>query len=652
MKIKLLTVFLIFQICVSSLISVSTFASEYPSSNNGRENFVITNLSDEELKKCEMSGTYKKNWGQRLKWFESKIINKYKSFNAKNVLVVGEQKFLDAFKQAAEKQNWHANFTYTTSANTIKSNAKMANGKENILVIDSLYKTNTLKSIYKNLKVSSFSDIYKSILYDETLSYLKKNNVKYYFFNSPILSKTKNPDEYEKILISAPESIDKKDRLNKVYSNTPEDYNFYLKCNNPKIIYNGKYNIFADEYSDDCKVIDNKVVTEDQPKNFKNHIYMYGACTAANTKAIPKSRISSILQRLINKDFSNKYIVENCAVNGGSDLCNDFERILDTPFQPGDIVIDMLSESNWHFKRVKRYGFVCDDLSPLFDRPHNLGYWCIDDNTHGLSTIARNVIANHIYDVIKTELNNAEPVEPLQAVKYRFENEIDNFVDDQPEFKKFLVNLKNVAAKNNVKGTVGSLNMNANPFTLGHRYLVEQALKEVDHLYLFVVEEDKSDFSFKDRYEMIKRGVADLKNVTVLTTGQWMCSSLTFPDYFDKENLQDKKLDPTMDIDLYGKYIAPAIGATKRFTGEEPFDLITRQHNNFMKQKLPFYKIQFYEFPRKTLENGEAISATKVRKALKEKDFETLRKYVPQTTFDYLKENYERIIESINERHS
>ena len=41
----------------------------------------ISRLSDEELKKCEFLGGYKKDWAQRLQWFESKIINYYKSLN-------------------------------------------------------------------------------------------------------------------------------------------------------------------------------------------------------------------------------------------------------------------------------------------------------------------------------------------------------------------------------------------------------------------------------------------------------------------------------------------------------------------------------------------------------------------------------------------
>ena len=72
------------------------------------------------------------------------------------------------------------------------------------LVIDSLYKLTCLKQIYGNLKVPQFISIYRTILVDTTLSFLKENGVAYYFFESPKLSKAKNIDELEQIWIREP----------------------------------------------------------------------------------------------------------------------------------------------------------------------------------------------------------------------------------------------------------------------------------------------------------------------------------------------------------------------------------------------------------------------------------------------------------------
>lgn len=645
---KFLSVFFVLQFFTCSPLVGQTWAASSKTltrrSSAAKKNLfltktsAVTKLTNQELQNCELGGADKKDWAQRLQWFESKIIDRYKAMNKKNILVVGEQKFLNTFKAATKKYNWGSRFIYATTANCLKEIL----GDGETLVIDARYYPGHFKKIYGNLNVSSFKDVYAEILYDETLTFLKKSGVEYYFFVSPNLSRIKNADAYEKVLISSPDSIDFSERLKKAYNGQDQDaLDLHLKNQWPAQHYNGRHRVYDTNTG--------RFPTENQPGSFKNSVYLYGACTAAASQIQPKFSVATALQNLINKFLRQNYIVENCAINT-ADSINDFEYILNTTFKPGDIVVEMIDFPEFANK-AKGYGFHAEDLSRLFDRPHNLGYWCIDSYGHGLPPKANRLIGKRIYDVIKPQLSKSSRNKKQNTIKYKFENEVDTFVDEHPDFKKFLEKLKNIAAKNNIKGTIGSLNMNANPFTLGHRYLVEEALKEVEHLYLFVVEEDKSEISFKDRYEMIKRGVADLENVTVLTTDKWMCSALTFPDYFDKEHLQDKKLDPTMDIDLYGKYIAPAIGATKRFTREEPFDLITRQHNNFMKNQLPNYGIKFYEIPRKTLANGDVISATKVRNALKAGDFENLKQYVPKTTLNYLKENYARIVKAVNNKY-
>ena len=58
--------------------------------------------------------------------------------------------------------------------------------------------------------------------------------------------------------------------------------------------------------------------------------------------------------------------------------------------------------------------------------------------------------------------------------------------------------------------------MNANPFTLGHRYLVLQAAEMASTLYVIVVHEDRSAFSYAERLAMIKAGCEELDNVVVV----------------------------------------------------------------------------------------------------------------------------------------
>jgi [citrate (pro-3S)-lyase] ligase len=183
---------------------------------------------------------------------------------------------------------------------------------------------------------------------------------------------------------------------------------------------------------------------------------------------------------------------------------------------------------------------------------------------------------------------------------------------------------------------IGAIVMNCNPFTLGHRHLVEYAANKCLKLFVFVVEENSSEFPFSDRFELVKQGVSDLTNAEVLSSGKFIISRLTFPAYSDKANLQDEVIDMTLDVELFAKHIAPTLGITVRFAGEEPLDNVTRQYNQAMKQLLPNYGIQFEAIQRLEDSSG-AISASRVRELLKIQDFDNIAKLVPPTTLEYLK---------------
>ena len=183
---------------------------------------------------------------------------------------------------------------------------------------------------------------------------------------------------------------------------------------------------------------------------------------------------------------------------------------------------------------------------------------------------------------------------------------------------------------------VGALVMNCNPFTLGHQYLVEYAAAQVVKLYIFVVEEDKSEFPFADRIELVRQGVKHIPNVEVLPSGKFIISQQTFSGYFNKAELQDVTVDSSEDVEIFAKEIAPTLGITVRFAGEEPKDNVTRQYNETMKEILPRYGVEFREIPRKSF-GDEPISASSVREALKTGDFDKIKNLVPETTFDYLR---------------
>lgn len=181
--------------------------------------------------------------------------------------------------------------------------------------------------------------------------------------------------------------------------------------------------------------------------------------------------------------------------------------------------------------------------------------------------------------------------------------------------------------------TVGAAVMNCNPFTKGHRYLIETAAKECDRVYVFVLSEDRSEFSAKDRLEMVKRGVADLPNVTVLPTGPYLISAATFPTYFLKEREKATQIQCLLDIEIFTKYYVPKFGIARRYVGTEPLSPMTAQYNEALAAVLPEKGIVLRQIPRLE-QNGAPISASAVRANLN--DPEKLAQLLPETTIRYL----------------
>lgn len=197
--------------------------------------------------------------------------------------------------------------------------------------------------------------------------------------------------------------------------------------------------------------------------------------------------------------------------------------------------------------------------------------------------------------------------------------------------------LESMPASHN-KGKVGALVMNCNPFTLGHRYLVEKASAECDHVYIFVLSEDKSEFSAADRFEMVKLGTEDLSNVTVLKTGPYLISSATFPTYFLKDRDRATDIQCMLDVEIFAKHFAPRFSVTHRYVGSEPLSAMTEKYNKVLKEYLPRHGIQCVEIDR--LESGGIpVSASRARELIKSGDIESLKAILPSTTLEYLQTN-------------
>lgn len=223
-----------------------------------------------------------------------------------------------------------------------------------------------------------------------------------------------------------------------------------------------------------------------------------------------------------------------------------------------------------------------------------------------------------------------------------------------PEYKKYLASLAR-------PGRNGAIVMNANPFTKGHRYLVEQAASQVDNLYVIVVKEDRSRFPYVERKAMIEAGCAGLDNVVVCEGSDYAISAATFPTYFLKKLDDATDTQIALDLDLFVNHIAKPLGVTVRFAGSEPEDALTRRYNELMAEILPGTSvavvrqdhqpdselvegsavrqarrpIDFVEIPRLE-QKGKPLSATSLRRALDKGGFKEAMEYIPESTVPYL----------------
>ena len=197
-----------------------------------------------------------------------------------------------------------------------------------------------------------------------------------------------------------------------------------------------------------------------------------------------------------------------------------------------------------------------------------------------------------------------------------------------------------------------ALVMNCNPFTLGHKYLIEEASSNNNEVLVFIIEEDRSLFPFKTRYELVCKGVSHLKNVKVLPSGEYIISSATFPSYFLREKGERLRAYVELDSSIFGKYFCKSFKITKRYVGDEPYCQVTKAYNEALKKVLPSYGVELHEVARKVIRDVP-ISASRVRDLIKQGDLHDLKNLLPEATLEFLNTSLGReIVEKLKKSYS
>ena len=379
------------------------------------------------------------------------------------------------------------------------------------------------------------------------------------------------------------------------------------------------------------RIRNGKRLTAYQPEQYRNKIYFVGSCHHYGINAPYYKTIESHLQWMLNQR-NLPYCVENESqffYNRYQDL---FYNLNNLHPEPGDIIfvwVDNLSTNMLPFFDVSNVFVESEDYKDFMAIKYHV-------NELGYKLLARKYLDYLLENKFFRGKHFKYPAPPPQIHRYGIPPQFEHGSKVSTANAELESYKRRLRAK---RLQIGALVMNCNPFTLGHQYLIEYAAAQVTKLYVFIVQEDKSEFPFADRIKLVRQGTKHLHNVEVLASGKFILSQQTFSGYFNKSELQDVQVDSSEDVEIFGREIAPELGITIRFAGSEPTDNVTRQYNETMREILPRYGVEFREIPRKEF-GGEPISASSVRAALRRGDFNKIKKLVPLGTLVYLKKRY------------
>ncbi len=487
----------------------------------------------------------------------------------------------------------------------------------------------------------------------EVLKNLQQKGNRVLFFSTPCAEDVEHPSEWERFIVEkkiiggdfrqwGSQQTFSMSGMKKKYHSIAD---FYDSLASNATVAQGfvvKKNYYFEKLTVNGNDVQSRYVSG-TPKDFDYTIHMFGNSAVAGIGLEERDSSPSKLQALLNHSGIAARVL-NLGADGQNAL-NLAYRIADSRINPDDIVVVVIAQR----------ADINDVLRPLFGRngipfcagidffhrPHDMGE--VFFNAHHLNWNGNQKVAELIYHALFSDaeekisrnqdvINSYTPLD----VPLSIQEEYYDPIAQSKEFRTY-INELSIMHKNDLS-SIGAIVMNCNPFTHGHQYLIETCAKEVEWLYVFVVEEDKSVFKFSDRIEMVRQGAEHIPNVQVLPSGKFMISSLTFPEYFRKDDLKEISVDPSADVELFGKYITPALHITVRFAGDEPLDPVTAQYNDAMARMLPKFGVTFKTVRRLEV-NNEPISASRVREAIRSGNLDGIKSIVPATTYKYIKSN-------------
>lgn len=358
-----------------------------------------------------------------------------------------------------------------------------------------------------------------------------------------------------------------------------------------------------------------------QPEKYNGTIYLLGMCTIVGRHVEDQYTVASYMQKkLLDKGYA--YRVENYGAEIRIDGAIDTRLEEIGEFNQNDIIICQTPSG----KAVDIPGISFEKIYREHQAPAK---WCMDVFGHCNHKINQ-MFADSMLNLIESCLQR-EKDETNYAKGFRME--FHNIMKEYIRHKYLEQYFSDFSGKD--YDTVGAIVMKCNPFTKGHRYIIEEAKKQVDFLIVFVLEEDSFLFSFEERFRLVKEGVQDIGNVLVVPSGDFIFSKSTFWEYYRRAKKEIVEVNAEYDINIFVDYIAKPLHITHRFAGKELKNKVIMTYNETMGRILPQNEIFYVEIPKLRIE-GEDVSAIKVRRYIAKKEYSKACALLPDLSRCYL----------------
>lgn len=503
------------------------------------------------------------------------------------------------------------------------------------LVIDTAIIPQFRSIINRNgLCIKSPSEILLPILISKIIRYFKKYNVNFLVINGIMKKSMYNVtnQEKERLKMTLEEVLQDTDFLRRFCDNDIISFNKLLQHKYDlgqfvKIISNGVSNVLIDKSEENYNIVNGRRFTTDVPSSVSSRIHIFGPCAVMGLCVADEMTICSILQKFINQDGLNTEVF-NHGLAYGKDLLNDLLGIIDEPICKGDSIIWFSAFENKELSLFTNHDIPIIEVK---DCVKGLTDWFLDNPFH-CNAKANTEIAKNIFSYIKQHSNNISTYKRISIINsLGIELYHDPFaILNSIELNNYIKYLEQFQC-NDLTKKKGAIVINANPCTLGHLYLVREALKQVDYLYVFLVEESKGSLPYLDREYMLKESLKYNRRVCVIRGGDIMTSEKVFPEYFNK-SIEPSRISLALTHRVFGRVANSILGVTCRFFGTEPNDILTQSLNDAAYEILPEYGIIPIVINRLSIDNIH-VSAKDVRRHFYNKEYAKLAKLVTLSTY-------------------